>query len=581
MQPVTVVGNDFVQDGLPLQIIAGAMHYFRVVPEYWDDRMCKMRACGLNTLETYVPWNLHEPAPGEFCFEGICDIARYIEVAAKNDLMVIVRPGPYICSEWDLGGLPAWLLADGHMQLRCAYQPYLDAVDRFFDALIPRIAPLQASNGGPVIAVQVENEYGSYGNDKQYLAHLEDGLRSRGIEELLFTSDGPSDWMLEGGTLPHILKVANFGSGPDEAFAKLREHQPDGPLMCGEYWAGWFDHWGEEHHTRSPESAAATLDRMLELGASVSIYMFHGGTNFGFMNGANCTPDEYQPTVGSYDSDAAINEAGDLTDKYRAFKETIAKYVDVPEIDVEDAPPKGACGPVELTESVPLLEALPALSEPIRRPSPVPMEVVGQNYGFILYRTEVRGPREELPLIIQDVRDRAQIFVDGEYTGAIYRNGQQDETKIACGEGTCTLDILVENMGRINYGPQLHDRKGITHGVRLGGQFLYDWTIFPLPLDDLSGVEFGAGAAGDGPTLYRGTFEVAEPLDTFLALPGWQKGVAWINGFNLGRHWDIGPQRTHYVPAPILGKGTNEIIVLELHDREAPVVEFRDEPDLG
>ena len=287
MHPVTIEGDQFIQDGRPIQIISGAIHYFRVVPEYWHDRLLKLRACGFNTLETYVAWNLHEPRRDQFNFSGICDIERYIRTAAEIGLNVIVRPGPYICSEWDLGGLPAWLLADADMRLRCNYRPYLDAVDSFFDALLPRLTPLQASKGGPIIAMQVENEYGSYGNDKDYLRYLQAGLISRGFEGLLFTSDGASDAMLQGGTLPDVLKVANFGSDPKGQFAKLREHQPEGPLMCGEFWAGWFDHWGEEHHRRDPQEVAGVLDEMLAMGASVNDYMFHGGTNFGFMNGAN------------------------------------------------------------------------------------------------------------------------------------------------------------------------------------------------------------------------------------------------------------------------------------------------------
>lgn len=579
MKPVTIEGNDFVQDGQPLQIIAGAMHYFRVVPEYWEDRLRKLAACGLNTLETYVCWNLHEPRPGEFDFSGRLDLVRYLELAAAQGLMCIVRPGPYICSEWDLGGLPAWLLADPGMRLRCAYPPYLEAVDRFLDALMARLTPLQASCGGPIIAMQVENEYGSYGNDKTYLAHLRDSLRARGYEGLLFTSDGPGDFMLEGGTLPDVLKVANFGSGAAGAFAKLREWQPAGPLMCGEFWNGWFDHWGEAHHTRDPQDAARVLDEMLGMGASVSIYMFHGGTNFGFLNGAN-HGNGYEPTISSYDNDAPINENGDLTPKWYAFREVIGKYR--PLLDVAPPPnlPRRAYGTVTMTARVALRDSLDMLSTPVHSATPDPMEYFGQNFGFILYRTEVVGPRDELPIVLQDCHDRAQVFVDGEYRGVIYRNDTEPQVTTAFGPGSHQLDLLVENMGRVNYGFHLHDRKGITLCARHGQQFLFGWTIYPLPLEDLSGLQFGPVSDLTGPAFFRGSFTVDEPADTFLALPGWTKGICWVNGFNLGRYWEIGPQRTLYVPAPLLRPGENELIVLELHQAQ-PQVELRDQADLG
>lgn len=579
MKPVTIEGNDFVQDGQPLQIIAGAMHYFRVVPEYWEDRLRKLAACGLNTLETYVCWNLHEPRPGEFDFSGRLDLVRYLELAAAQGLMCIVRPGPYICSEWDLGGLPAWLLADPGMRLRCAYPPYLEAVDRFLDALMARLTPLQASCGGPIIAMQVENEYGSYGNDRTYLAHLRDSLRARGYEGLLFTSDGPGDFMLEGGTLPDVLKVANFGSGAAGAFAKLREWQPAGPLMCGEFWNGWFDHWGEAHHTRDPQDAARVLDEMLGMGASVSIYMFHGGTNFGFLNGAN-HGNGYEPTISSYDNDAPINENGDLTPKWYAFREVIGKYR--PLLDVAPPPnlPRRAYGTVTMTARVALRDSLDMLSTPVHSATPDPMEYFGQNFGFILYRTEVVGPRDELPIVLQDCHDRAQVFVDGEYRGVIYRNDTEPQVTTAFGPGSHQLDLLVENMGRVNYGFHLHDRKGITLCARHGQQFLFGWTIYPLPLEDLSGLQFGPVSDLTGPAFFRGSFTVDEPADTFLALPGWTKGICWVNGFNLGRYWEIGPQRTLYVPAPLLRPGENELIVLELHQAQ-PQVELRDQADLG
>ncbi|HEX2950789.1 MAG TPA: beta-galactosidase family protein [Armatimonadota bacterium] len=582
MHQLATEGQSFTLDGQPFRILSGAMHYFRVMPEYWRDRLLKLKACGLNTLETYVPWNLHEPTPGEFDFSGILDIEQYIRMAGELGLNVIVRPGPYICSEWDFGGLPAWLLAIPGMQLRCCNKQYLDTVDRFFDELLPRLVPLQASHDGPIIALQVENEYGSYGDDKIYLRHLEDGMRQRGIDAFLFTSDGPNDTMLQGGTLPHVLKTANFGSNPEENFAKLREYQPDGPLMCMEYWNGWFDHWGEEHHMRDPHDAAQTLDAILAAGASMNLYMFHGGTNFGFMSGANCSATKYEPDVTSYDYDAPLDEAGDPTPKYWAFRDVIGKYAPLPDISIPGPSPKGNYGTVTLQDVAPLLSSLETLAAPVASPTPVPMEQLGQNYGFILYRTKLSGPRDAQPLVLQDVHDRAHIFIDGDYQGIIERNTPDEVPTLAFTPGEHQLDILVENMGHTNYGPYLIDLKGITQGVRLGNQFLFNWVIYPLPLTDLTSLRFTeAKGTQPMPAFYRGTVHIADaPRDTFLALPGWTKGVCFINGFNLGRYWKIGPQQTLYIPAPLLKTGDNDIIVFELDGVTTPRVEFRDKASL-
>ncbi|NOR81935.1 MAG: beta-galactosidase [Ardenticatenales bacterium] len=581
MPTFTYDNHRFVLNDQPFHILAGAMHYFRVLPEYWDDRLHKMRAMGLNTLETYVAWNLHEPQLGAFDFDAGLDLAAYIQKAAAHGLYAIVRPGPYICSEWEFGGLPAWLLREPDMRLRCMHRPYLDAVDRYFDALIPQLAPLQVTHGGPIIAMQIENEYGSYGNDKAYLRYLKDGLRTRGVQVPLFTSDGPTDEMLQGGTLPHILKTVNLGSRAETAFAKLREYQPGGPLMCAEFWNGWFDHWGEEHHTRSPEDAAETLAEILAAGASVSLYMFHGGTNWGFMNGANSYPGPYQATITSYDYDAPLNEAGDPTPKYLAFRDVIGQYDPLPDLPVPAPSPKMALGSVALSESVNLIDALDHLATPVQRPAPTSMESLGQNYGFVLYRTHISGPRPETELTIRGLRDRAQVFINDSFIGVLERECPEKSLSFAVLPDGAKLEILVENMGRVNYGPELLDRKGITEGVLLGQQYLFGWTIFPLPLDDLSGLNFAHSLTKDGPTFFRGIVNVKQACDTFLALPGWTKGVCWLNGFNLGRYWQRGPQKTFYVPAPLFQEGENEIVLFELHGTERHVVEFHDHPDLA
>jgi beta-galactosidase len=580
---LTTSRDQFLLDGRPFRILSGAMHYFRVVPEYWRDRLEKMRAFGLNTVETYVAWNLHEPRPGEFRFDGMLDLVKFIETAAEVGLKVIVRPGPYICSEWDFGGLPSWLLKDPSMQVRCAYPPYLQAVDRFFDALLPRLAPLQSTHDGPIIAMQVENEYGSYGNDKVYLNHLKDGMRARGIDSFLFTSDGPRDNCLQGGTLPDVFKTVNFAFDAKEAFARLREYQPEGPLMVMEFWSGWFDHWGEEHHIAedggsSIQRSLDTLDEILATGASVNFYMFHGGTNFGFMNGANAYPGPYQADVTSYDYACPIAEDGDLAARYEGYREVLKKYMELPSTAHIQPLPRHAYGSIEMTESAGLFESLDVLSRPRNEVTPAPMEMYDQDYGFILYRTLVSGPRMGI-LRVHDLHDRAQLFIDGEMLDVLDRESGNEYSAVDL-EKDAQLDVLVENMGRINFGPALLDRKGIT-GVTVNDQYQFGWQVFPLPLNDLSRLGFGPAQTGSFPAFFRAHFTVDQQADTFLALPGWTKGVVWLNGFNLGRYWERGPQKTLYVPAPLLKQGENELIVFELHGTSQLSVEFQDKPVLG
>lgn len=596
MSVFAITNGAFENHGQPVRLLSGAMHYFRIVPEYWRDRLLKLKACGLNTVETYVAWNVHEPKEGEFRFDGMADVCSFIGLAGSLGLGVIVRPSPYICAEFEFGGLPAWLLADSDMQLRCSHPAFLRKVDAYYDTLIPRLKPLLCTNGGPIIAVQIENEYGSYGNDARYLEYLQQALIARGVDTLLFTSDGPTDALLQGGSVPGVLATVNFGSQPASAFAKLREYRTDEPLMCMEYWNGWFDHWGKPHHTRDAADAAAVLEEMLALGASVNFYMFHGGTNFGFFNGANCQePNLYEPTITSYDYDALLDETGEPTAKYFAARDIIARHAQTEQASLPELPPpaaRRAYGRVELTEQAALFGQLDALSAPVEAISPLPMEKFGQQYGFILYTTRVSGPRPEERLFLQEVRDRALVFLDGAYKGTIERGQTVQSLPIAIPPEGARLDILVENMGRINYGPYLKDAKGITEGVRLGFQFLFGWTVRPLPMEDLSQLHYersdsldshdsqSSDERGDQPRFYRGSFRIGERADTFLDMKGWAKGVVFINGFNLGRYWDRGPQRTLYVPAPLLRAGDNEIIIFELHHARECAVVLTDAPML-
>lgn len=582
MKTFTVEKDGFRLGGEPFRVISGAIHYFRVPREYWRDRLIKLKACGFNTVETYVAWNMHEPREGEFDYSDMLDIEDFLATAAELGLYAIVRPGPYICSEWEFGGLPWWLLKNDGIRLRCMDADYIAAVDRFFDSLIPRIAAHQITDGGNVILVQVENEYGSYGDDSEYIRYLADGLRRRGINVPLFTSDGTNKQMLTGGTVPEIFKTANFGSRAEEQFAALREYQPDGPLMCTEFWNGWFDHWTEEHHHRPGDDAAASLDDILAHGGNVSAYMFHGGTNFGFMNGANCF-DKYEPTVSSYDDDAPVNECGDLTDKYFRFREVISKYAPIPDIELPAPVKKKKYGKFEFTACRRLFDCLDKLSAPVETVCPLPMEKLGQGYGFILYRAEVRGPRETQNVRIQEPRDRAYIYKNDELLGVQYRNDREPAVSTDIPAEGATLSVLVENMGRVNYGAYLRDPKGVTEGIGFGWNFIYHWQTYPLPLDDLSAVDFieQKPVFDSTPLLLRAEIDIDECCDTFVKLPGFKKGMIFINGRALSRYWEVGPQRSAYLPAPFLKKGKNELIVLELEGFDEASVILDDEPDLG
>ncbi|CQR47176.1 Beta-galactosidase precursor [Paraliobacillus sp. PM-2] len=580
MSKLEVRGKYLYLNGEAIQLISGAIHYFRIVPEYWEDRLLKLKACGFNCVETYIPWNLHEPKEGEYNFEGLSDVEAFIKTADRLGLYVIVRPSPYICAEWEFGGLPSWLLADRNMKVRSYYEPYLEKIDNYYNVLLERLKPLQSTHGGPIIAMQIENEYGSFGNDKQYLTYLKESMEKRGIDVLLFTSDGPSDLLLQGGTLDGVLATINFGSRPVKAFDLLQKHYPNTPNICMEFWNGWFDHWGEKHHTRDPQDAADTFAHMLGNGDSVNFYMFHGGTNFSFYNGAN-HGEKYEPTITSYDYDCPISETGDITPKFYAIREAIAKHKDIGELVLPDPIPKINYGLVEMKESTNLFDALPDISSSVRKANPESMEEMGQDYGFILYRTILKGPKEKGPLAIQEVRDRALVFVDQKFHSVIDR-WQNNTIEIEVPEKGAQLDILVENMGRINYGPKLKDMKGITEGVRFASQFQYDWEIFCLPMDNLEKLNYQTNVKGisSTPTFYRGSIQIDEIGDTFVELAGWKKGFVLVNGFNIGRYWEIGPQKTLYLPGPLLKQGENEIVIFELQKPDNQVISLIDEHKL-
>jgi beta-galactosidase len=556
-------GEHFLLDGKPFQIIAGDMHYPRVPRPYWRDRMRKMKAMGLNTLTTYVFWNLHEPKPGQFDFTGNLDIAAYVRIAQEEGLWVIVRPGPYVCTEWEFGGFPSWLLATPDLKVRSADPRFLKAASNYMTQVGRQLAPLQITRGGPVIMVQVENEYGSFGDDKVYLDAVRRMIVKGGFDVTLFTSDG-DDKKLTAGTLPDVLAVINFGakSSPEQKFAVFDKFRQDVPRMCGEFWVGWFDSWGDKHETVPARNAAEGLDWMLSRGISVSIYMFHGGSTFGFMNGAN-QYQSYKPIISGYDYDSPLDEAGRPTQKFFALRDVIRKHL-----------PAGTVLP-ELPAPLPLIEVprfelkesaslFSALGRPVKSERPQPMESLGQNYGFILYRKRL-GRAGSGKLEVIEARDYALVYQGDRRLGALDRRLKQNALEVEL-NGSESLDILVENMGRVNFGPNmLTDRKGITEKVTLAGEDLTGWEIYPLPFDDLSGLKF-TSASKSGPAFHRGDFQLTSVGDTYIDMRGWGKGIVWVNGHNLGRYWRIGPQQSLFVPSGWLKKGRNEIVVLDLEE---------------
>jgi beta-galactosidase GanA len=562
----TLGPSDFLLDGKPYQILAGELHFQRIPREYWKDRLLKARAMGLNTICTYVFWNLLEPEPGKWNFSGNNDVASFIRTAQEAGLWVIVRPGPYACAEWEFGGLPIWLLRTPDIKIRCLDPRYMAACASYIGKMSDLLRPLQIQKGGPVLMIQIENEYGSYGNDQGYMPALESMWRKGGIEVPFYTADGATPSMLEAGSLPGCAIGLDPGANEKEFDVAARLGR-NVPVFCSELYPGWLTHWGEKWARTPAEEVLKDLRWLLEHRKSFNLYVFHGGTNFGFWAGANMG-DAYQPDVTSYDYDAPLNEMGQPTPKYFAIRDLLAKYQPGGGAKLPDPPkplPAIEISAIAFKDSAPLFENLPAA---VREPQPKPMEYLGQNQGFILYRTAFRGHYAG-KLKIWELHDYANIHVDEKLIGTLSRARKEDTIEVPKSDSPAkTLDILVEGMGHINFSQHMIDRKGITDRVTLNGMTLMNWIIFPLPMDAkfLGGLKFGPlGEAARPETFFRGSFDLAELGDTYLDMSGWKKGVVWVNGHNLGRFWDIGPQKRLYCPSPFLKKGRNEIIVFDLH----------------
>lgn len=591
---ITWKNKQFYIDEEPFHIYGGSIHYFRSMPDKWYDLLLKLKNCGLNTVETYCSWNLHEPRPGEYDFSGRLDIERFIKTAAELGLYVIVRPGPYICAEWEFGGLPGWLLADENMRFRTDEGEYLTYVKRYFDHLMPHILPHLQTRGGNVILMAVENEYGSFGNSTKYMNACADMMRSYGVDVPLFTADGARKMFLDGGHADGCLCTVNFGYNkgklPEEFIQVLEDRQPDGPLLHAEFWVGSFSHWGEPKKSYSPEFVAEEVRLHLEKGIDFILYMFHGGTNFGFMNGANLIWDDssgrprddiYRPDTTSYAYDPLLTEWGEVTPKYLAVQKVMSEHLGV-ELPIPETVPLMALEDVVLTESAGLFDNLENIGEHFTSSYPHHMEYYGQSLGYILYRTHIE-PMENMGVLkVNGVADMAYVFFNGIFRGVIHRNDDLPRITIDgwMDEGG-TLDILVENQGRVNFlwAMDKGERKGILKNVivcQKNGpcQILYDWEIYTLPMEHLERLDFTKDIA-KGTGFYKGTFHVNEKKDCFVHLENFTKGFVLVNGFNLGRYWNIGPQLSLYLPAELL-QDENEITVFDMYPIKEPVVSIRD-----
>lgn len=572
----------FLLNGQPFVVKAAEIHYPRIPRPYWEHRIKMCKALGMNTICIYIFWNIHEQTEGKFDWTGNNDVAEFCRLAQKNGMYVIVRPGPYVCAEWEMGGLPWWLLKKKDVQLRTQDPFFMKHVKAFEAEVGKQLAPLTIQNGGPIIMVQVENEYGSYDTNKPYVSEIRDCLRSVGFDKVaLFQCDWSSNFELNA--LPDLLWTMNFGTGANvlDQFKKVKQLRPDAPMMCSEYWSGWFDGWGNAHQTRPADAMVKGIGTMLENNISFSLYMTHGGTSFGHWAGANVPG--YQPDCTSYDYDAPIDEQGAATEKYYQLRALLQKYSDVKLPAVPKAMPVVTIPEVKFTEMAAML-CPDNLPKAVQSRDIEPMEQFNQGYGSIMYSTVLPAVKAGALLQINDVHDYAIVYIDGKKVGALYRgNGNENTLRLNSDvKAGAKLDIFVEAMGRINYSKQINDPKGITKSVELltsdgAHELAYnlkDWQVRLFPVS-CKGDNLKYGSVKEGmnsPAFYRSSFNLKKVGDTYLDMSTWGKGLVWINGYCIGRFWEIGPQQTLYVPGCWLRKGKNEIVVMDVNGpRQATV----------
>jgi len=565
----TLGKSDFLLDGKPFQIISGEMHPARIPREYWRHRIQMAKAMGCNTIAVYIFWNYQESAPGVFDFAtGNKDVAAFIRLCKEEGMWVLLRPGPYVCAEWDWGGLPPYLLKIPDIKVRCHDPRYMSAVARYVTRLSKEIVPLQCDHGGPILMVQVENEYGSYANDREYLADLRRLWQQQGVTVPFYTADGPTAFMLEAGNLDGCAIGLDSG-GSDADFAQATKHDPNVPAFSAETYPGWLTHWKEKW--QRPDTAGIMKDvrYLLSHHRSFNLYVIHGGTNFGYTAGANAfTPVQFQPDVTSYDYDAPIDEQGRATSKYNALRALIARYTDHSLPEPPAAIPVMAVPPVTMEKAGTLWDHLPA---PKLTPQPQPMEYFDQASGMILYRTKLIGHKSGT-LTITEPHDYALVFLNGKFIDTVFRDGGKWNIKLPKTDVMDpVLDILVEAMGHINFAQYMIDRKGITDRVTLNGMTLMNWETYNLPLATPPPTG-PATSTNEKAVVFKGDFNLDKTADTYFDLHNYKKGVIWINGHNLGRYWYVGPQQHLYCPASWLIKGQNHLVVLDLlQDTPAPI----------
>jgi beta-galactosidase len=558
--------SEFILDGQPFQIISGEMHPARIPAEYWRHRIQMAKAMGCNTIAAYIFWNFHESEEGTYDFTtGNHNLKEFFKTVQDEGLFLIVRPGPYVCAEWEFGGIPPYLLRIPDIKIRCMDPHYISAAERYISKLAEEIKPFMITNGGPILMLQIENEYGSYGNDRNYLLRLREVWKKAGVDIPTFTGDGPTEFMLEAGSLPGSAVGLDPGSSMED-FELAKKMNPGVPVFSSETYPGWLTHWGEEWVKPDTAKLMKEVKFLMDNKKSFNLYVIHGGTNFGFTAGANSGRKGYEPDITSYDYDAPINEQGLPTPKYMALRKLIGSYL-----------PKGKKLP-PVPDPIPVLEIPPIglqaftsiwdkLPQPVLSVQPKPMEAFAQDYGFILYRTELIGHKSG-KLVVTDIHDYATVFLNGVYIGKLDRREGINSIELPAGNVQVpVLEILVEAMGRINFSEYMIDRKGITDRVTLNGMTLMNWKIYNLPVDK----KYIYDLRSSGKTLkkqgifFRSNFFIETSGDTFFDLTNYTKGVVWINGHNLGRYWDIGPQKRLFCPKSWLVEGMNEILIFDLH----------------
>ncbi|MCE5800379.1 beta-galactosidase [Staphylococcus pseudintermedius] len=580
------ISDTFLLDDKPIKILSGAIHYFRIPKDDWEDSLYNLKALGFNTVETYVPWNFHETIENEYDFKGHKDLKHFIELAAKLGLYVIVRPSPYICAEWEFGGFPAWLLNDRTMRIRSRDEKYLEKVKKYYHELFKILTPLQIDQGGPIIMMQVENEYGSFGQDHDYLRSLAHMMREEGVTVPFFTSDGAWDQCLRAGSLieDDILPTGNFGSRTVQNFENLKTFQQEfskkWPLMCMEFWDGWFNRWGEPVIKRDSDDLAEEVRDAVKLG-SLNLYVFHGGTNFGFWNGCSARGTKDLPQVTSYDYHAPLDEAGNPTEKYFALQEMLKE--EMPDIEQHEPRTKTfmSMKAIPLAAKVNLFEVLEDISTKTTSFYPQTMEEAGSGYGYMVYRTRIHKATEQEKLRIVDARDRVHCFVDQQHVYTAYQEEIGDQFEVTLTSDQPQIDVLIENMGRVNYGYKLlapTQRKGLGQGLMQDLHFVQGWEQFDIDFDRLTANHFKREWSEQQPAFYKYTFDLAESNNTHIDVSGFGKGVVLVNGFNIGRYWEIGPSQSLYIPKAFLKQGQNEIIVFDSEGKYPESIQLIETP---